>query len=321
MRVPICVSDLEEAQGFTRLTNAVQFEWPGTKSISLADAQHALSRGLGYRDFNDLQQSAQTAPACQPMTDQAEARDGISTALFVYWQASNAEGMDESHLHRMVMSLPLHELIAFGASPDPRASEEDNSSAPVLVNLLRDDSWDFSPSAAEASVLDEAGFRQVWNTVESKGRLRDMCLFTLLMTGMRANSIRTVRFRDISKWDSGALVKLPIARATDQESVTYLPHRFLDMVTQYQANLSENDYLFHSRADTSVPMISSALNRLVLKYLHAAVPDPALRSVCSGLMKPDTHLGENTRQIEVSDDQRTSFLFHRIQTRSRSPGA
>ncbi|NWA05396.1 hypothetical protein [Pseudomonas gingeri] len=30
---------------------------------------------------------------------------------------------------------------------------------------------------------------------------------------------------------------------------------------------------------------------------------------CSGLMIPDTHLGENTRQIEVSDDQATSFLF------------
>lgn len=29
---------------------------------------------------------------------------------------------------------------------------------------------------------------------------------------------------------------------------------------------------------------------------------------CSGLMKPDTHLGENARQIEVSDDQtRRSF--------------
>ena len=30
---------------------------------------------------------------------------------------------------------------------------------------------------------------------------------------------------------------------------------------------------------------------------------------CSGLMKPDTHLGENARQIEVSDDQATPFLF------------
>lgn len=32
-------------------------------------------------------------------------------------------------------------------------------------------------------------------------------------------------------------------------------------------------------------------------------------SDCSGLMKPDTLLGENTRQIEVSDDQTTPYLF------------
>ncbi len=30
---------------------------------------------------------------------------------------------------------------------------------------------------------------------------------------------------------------------------------------------------------------------------------------CSGLMKPDTHLGENARQNEVSDDQTTPYLF------------
>lgn len=32
-------------------------------------------------------------------------------------------------------------------------------------------------------------------------------------------------------------------------------------------------------------------------------------ALCSGLMKPDTHLGENARHIEVSDDQATSCLF------------
>ena len=30
---------------------------------------------------------------------------------------------------------------------------------------------------------------------------------------------------------------------------------------------------------------------------------------CSGLMISDTHLGENTRHIEVSDDQATSYFF------------
>ena len=30
---------------------------------------------------------------------------------------------------------------------------------------------------------------------------------------------------------------------------------------------------------------------------------------CSGLMKPDTHLGENARPREVSDDQATPYLY------------
>jgi hypothetical protein len=45
-------------------------------------------------------------------------------------------------------------------------------------------------------------------------------------------------------------------------------------------------------------------------YLHrSALLDYRYYFVCSGLMKPDTHLGENARQIEVSDDQTTPFLF------------
>ena len=37
------------------------------------------------------------------------------------------------------------------------------------------------------------------------------------------------------------------------------------------------------------------------------------RSFCSGLMNPDTHLGENARHGEVSDEQATSFVFPRVQ--------
>lgn len=280
MRVPICVSDLQEGQGFTRLTKAVQREWPGAEPISLANAQHALSRGLGYSDFNDLQQSVHISLARELLTDQAEGRDGISTALFVFWQASNSEELDESHLHHLVMSLPLQELIAFGASA-PLANDQQDPPALALADLMRDDSWDCSGLAAQASVLDEAGIRRIWEVVQSKGRLRDMCLFMLLMTGQRSNSIRMLRFRDISKMDSGALVTLTNARTTDLECVAFLPHRFMDMVTQYkrQVALSEDDHLFHSRTEASVPMHSSTLNRLVLNYLHAAVPNPALRSV------------------------------------------
>ncbi|WP_241017361.1 ATP-binding protein, partial [Paraburkholderia sp. Ac-20342] len=44
-------------------------------------------------------------------------------------------------------------------------------------------------------------------------------------------------------------------------------------------------------------------------------------SVCSGLMKPDTDLGENARHGEVSDAEATSFVFPRVQTASRRSGA
>ena len=46
--------------------------------------------------------------------------------------------------------------------------------------------------------------------------------------------------------------------------------------------------------------------REIDKLMIYTLSDVAL---CSGLLKPDTLLGENTRQIEVSDDQTTPYLF------------
>ncbi|MCF2134308.1 MULTISPECIES: transposase [Mycetohabitans] len=42
---------------------------------------------------------------------------------------------------------------------------------------------------------------------------------------------------------------------------------------------------------------------------------------CSGLMKPDTDLGENARHEEVSDEEAATYVFPGIQTASRLSGA
>ncbi|WP_227792145.1 hypothetical protein [Burkholderia sp. BE17] len=42
---------------------------------------------------------------------------------------------------------------------------------------------------------------------------------------------------------------------------------------------------------------------------------------CSGLMNPDTDLGENGRHEEVSDEQATTYVFPGVQTASRLSGA
>ena len=34
-----------------------------------------------------------------------------------------------------------------------------------------------------------------------------------------------------------------------------------------------------------------------------------IKALCSGLLTPDTHLGENARHREVSDDQATPYLY------------
>ncbi len=47
---------------------------------------------------------------------------------------------------------------------------------------------------------------------------------------------------------------------------------------------------------------------------------PIMGRMCSGLMNPDTHLGENGRCREVSDEQATSFVYPRVQARGGSSG-
>jgi len=48
-----------------------------------------------------------------------------------------------------------------------------------------------------------------------------------------------------------------------------------------------------------------------ISYILQRMADPKALSqlLCSGLMIPDTHLGENARHIEVSDDQTTPCVF------------
>ena len=50
-------------------------------------------------------------------------------------------------------------------------------------------------------------------------------------------------------------------------------------------------------------------DKVALLHLLTGPVSNIIGVYCSGLMKPDTHLGENARQIEVSDDQTTPCLF------------
>ena len=93
-------------------------------------------------------------------------------------------------------------------------------------------------------------------------------------------------------------------------------HLVAEVVSGHEEIGSEYVCLCFNFLPNSIPgvhVLGGALEIL----LHIAMKNVVseLMSDCSGLMKPDTHLGENARQTEVSDDQATSYLFTRIQTR------
>ncbi|WP_177343898.1 hypothetical protein [Pseudomonas sp. AP42] len=68
--------------------------------------------------------------------------------------------------------------------------------------------------------------------------------------------------------------------------------------------------MFDRYGDAQVVLIGEASHGTREFYqARAAITRHLVKHHCSGLMKPDTHLGENARQIEVSDDQTTPLLY------------
>ena len=67
--------------------------------------------------------------------------------------------------------------------------------------------------------------------------------------------------------------------------------------------------LIHLLTSDALPHAPETSNISWFNYLLNAPSIKTPSNACSGLMKPDTLLGENTRQIEVSDDQTTPYLF------------
>ncbi|VVO97029.1 hypothetical protein PS732_02661 [Pseudomonas fluorescens] len=76
-----------------------------------------------------------------------------------------------------------------------------------------------------------------------------------------------------------------------------------------QKSQSQSQSKITNQIKSPLTLALSRRERELIEVFGSATPTWDTESNCSGLMKPDTHLGENARQIEVSDDQTTSFLF------------
>lgn len=274
MRVPICFADLQNGRGFMRLAKKLQQKSPCALPISFSSAQQILARGLGYHDLHDLQQSSRNDIPPGSSFDQADARDGIHTALFEFWKSHSAAAIDSSQMDALVKLLPLQELSVFrtravqalGECCNPGA-DADADAAKHLHAQPTDDL-----SSSQKLRTNVAQLAHIWEAVQSAGDLRDQCLLALLLTSRRLNEIRGIRVCDFSEKDGVTSFRFERTRSTPQYAHAQVPSVFVNIVRShiFKSNLSQDDYLFHSPKDASKPMSEPMMRKLITSYFQAA---------------------------------------------------
>ena len=300
MRVTIYTADLSDKRGFKRIAKKLQKNWPRGTPMSLASAQAILSRGLGYRDFHDIQQSAETTDSKALKPTQSDVRGCIRTSIISFCQASKIIDIEEIDIDRLVKLLPLQELGAFqdfdhGHQADSSAltvlarpfdakpefsgpsnqTSIDHAGQPTDVGLKR------RHSAAPLNLIDEQGLKALWEVVQRKGSLRDQSCIAMLLQGLRLHELLSAKPNDFSYVDSGVLMRVHYAKSRLNEGLSLLPGSFGHVVGRYiqEAGLSVNDFLFPSETDARAPMSSQQMSRIIGSYLREALNDPAQRSI------------------------------------------
>lgn len=299
MRTPIYTADLCDKRGFKRIAKKLQRNWPSAVPLRLSSAQEILSRGLGYRDLHDLQQSSDKCDRHAPVPTQSEARDGISTSIFVFCRSREITDIDENNVAHLVTLLPLHELSVYQnvgqgetltlSGEELLKPSEGNRQEQTPVGHRRrtkhvdpSDSVDSNRTLTNRplKLISSDGLKSVWEVVLRRGSLRDQSLFAVLLQGLRPNDVRTAKACDISSYNSHTLIRLRSSKAPEREFDVFLPPGTGASIAWYihKAGLSENDHLFPSAKNPALPMRADEINRIIVSYLREALGNDAQMS-------------------------------------------
>jgi hypothetical protein len=298
MRTPIYTADLCDKRGFKCIAKKLQRHWPSAVPLRLSSAQEILSRGLGYRDLHDLQQSSEKCDRQAPVPTQPEVRDGICTSIIVFCQSSNITDIDDNKISQLVMSLPLQQLCVYKSavqgqtlkvteeeplescegkkevqSPVPRRRSNDVNRSGIL-------SSNHKLTSRPMKLISLDGLKSAWEVVLRRGSLRDQSLFAVLLYGIRANDVRATKAHDISSYNSHTLIRLRSRKSPERKFDVFLPPDIGASIVWYihKARLSENDYLFPSAKNPALPMRADEMNRIIVPYLREALGNDAQMS-------------------------------------------
>ncbi|WP_448144340.1 tyrosine-type recombinase/integrase [Pseudomonas silesiensis] len=300
MRVPVFPSDLIPKRRFKHIANVLRRHWPSAYAIRLTTAQEILAQGLGYRDFHDVLRSSENCSPDAPVPTLAEVRDSVCTSIFHFFQSSNAVGIDERDIERLVMLLPLHELLAFhslrkGQTANvcktdclrskvrlgQKSSEEARGAihnASVSSDSVPSNTVPLLPSK---KYLSEHELDAIAELVHRKAILRDRVLCSVLLSGIRQSELLQLRVEHVNHTHEKVILDLPLIKSRTIGKRRILTTTDGLLVRRYieKSALSHGDYLFPSGKTAAYPMTSFELNRILRSWLLEAQIDPTGVSV------------------------------------------
>ncbi|EGH30485.1 hypothetical protein PSYJA_16502 [Pseudomonas syringae pv. japonica str. M301072] len=251
MRVPVYPDDLIRNRGFKSLAKQLQQHWCGPAPISLADAQKALARGLGYLSLHDLSETSKVCQPGEPVPPEADVRQAIGSAI----QATLQTG-DELNLERLVNDLSLKKLVAF-----------------KRVQVSPGASHSLSPELARGAQpgLSKEHVQTLEKILAESGSLRDRALFACMLGALRQNEFLSARMRH---GDAVYGVKI---RET-KNVLDAIPDKHMSMFEQYikTSKLSDGEYLFRAANAPGRPLSPYALRKICVSWAREADVDASL---------------------------------------------
>lgn len=295
MRVPIFPFDLIPKRRFKHIANVLRRHLPSAIAISLMTAQEILAKGLGYRDFHDVSRSSQNCLPDAPVPTLPEVRDNVSTSIFQFLKSSNAVGIDDRDIERLVMLLPLHELLAFhnfrqgqtanagktdshglAVRSDQKTREPTQSLHHKALNSTGSVPWISASHLAARKCLSGRELDAIAEVVCRKGTLRDRVLCSVLFSGIRQFELLHLKVKNVSYTDHMVMLDLPSTklRTNQQRRLLTKTDGLLAATYIKESGLSYEDYLFPSSKATGHPMTPIELNKILRSWLLEAQIDP-----------------------------------------------
>ncbi|EPA96205.1 MULTISPECIES: tyrosine-type recombinase/integrase [Pseudomonas] len=308
MRVPIYPADLANNLGFKPIAKKIKRNWPSSSPLKLSAAREILSRGLGYRNFNDVVKSSKSCPLNTIAPTLAEVRHGINTSILEYLRTECSIRLDPSALDSLVMLLPLQDFQVFrGSSHTQRTRQLETPSLRTLPPfsepeldvrpLEKENGQEVGSSGPHIHCTQRSKSTRVMSpeelvslkrVIQQKDSFRDGALFALLLSGMRSIEIVEAKVARLNSPYTSISWLAQKTRTQGEKVKSIAPAGALAQYIR-GAGLSVGDYLFPSKNAPKAHMTDKELRKIFHSWLVAAQIEGTRTSIHSVRLSVAVH--------------------------------